>query len=303
MAARAESGAAAVAAGSAEETAGAAAREERTGRDGRLRLRFVRRGAQTVLSECACRAPLLAQRAAARGDGAALLYLLNAGGGIVGGDDLRTVIELEAGGRATISTPAATQVYPGAGAAASAQTWIRLGPGARLEYRPEPVVPHRGVTARQAVEIEMAPGSTALVWDALAAGRIAYGERWAFRRFENSLRARVGGVPVYGERTRIEPEGLSPRQAFRMGEYGYLCALLALGDEERGWAELAETWRAILAAHGGGGGGAERSGQGGGVWGGVGLPSRGGCVARYVCADAPAMRAVTEEMLSLARGR
>ena len=75
--------------------AGEPGRAARVGRDGLVQLRFARRDERTVLVSRRFRAPLqVLEPWDAAGDGSALAVLLNPGGGVLGGDHLRTEIEL-----------------------------------------------------------------------------------------------------------------------------------------------------------------------------------------------------------------
>ncbi len=79
-----------------------------------------------------------------------------------------------------LTTPSATRVYRTRGQPAVQETHIRIGEGASLEYLPDHVIPHRDSRFHQSLRVDMGRGSRAIFWDALAAGRVAHGERWNF---------------------------------------------------------------------------------------------------------------------------
>jgi len=55
-----------------------------------------------------------------------------------------------------------------------------VGEGARLEYMPDHVIPSPGARLVQSVEVDLAPGASAVLCDAWAVGRAARGEAWRF---------------------------------------------------------------------------------------------------------------------------
>src|ERR1700690_4676775 len=109
---------------------------ERVGRDGFLRLRFARSGANTILAQSRFSLPLQALTPLTLADGASYLMLLNPTGGVLGGDHLVTEIIQEAGTHACLTTPSATRVYRTSQRPAVIETVIKLGEGATLEYLP-----------------------------------------------------------------------------------------------------------------------------------------------------------------------
>src|SRR5207249_4291045 len=148
---------------------------ERVGRDGRLVLRFERRGGATVLALRRFTLPLeaLEPMALDPAGGAAVLVLLNPTGGIVGGDRLSTEVEVGPGARACLTTPAATKVYRARGPAAEQALAARVGEGAAFEYVPDHLIPSPGAALRQSIDVTLGAGAVAILYDAFAVGRLA----------------------------------------------------------------------------------------------------------------------------------
>jgi urease accessory protein len=210
---------------------------ERVGRDGFLGLRFERRLGCTVLAQCRFRLPLQALTPIELADGTACLLLLNPTGGLVGGDFLLTQIIQEAGTRVCLTTPSATRVYRARAEAAVQETEIQVGEGATLEYFPDHVIPYRDSKLRQSLRAEMGRGSRAIFWDALAAGRVAHGERWDFDEVDSRMEIFLCGQPVFLNRTRICPAGLDPERLGFAEGFSYLATLVIVADEWDGWKE------------------------------------------------------------------
>ncbi|MGE0406847.1 MAG: urease accessory protein UreD, partial [Candidatus Korobacteraceae bacterium] len=187
------------------DTASPEAVPKRVGRDGFLRLRFERRGEETVLSHCRFALPLQAQRAVRCPDGTAYLMMLNPTGGVLGGDSLVTEVTQGKDTHVCLTTPSATRIYRTAEHPAVQSTAIRLAEGSTLEYFPDHVIPHAGSALTQSLRVDMATGSKAILCEAMACGRLAAGERWQFREFDSLTEVSFGKTPIYINRTRIVP--------------------------------------------------------------------------------------------------
>jgi len=261
---------------------------ERVGRDGFLRLRFARSGARTILAQSRFSLPLQALAPLALEDGAAYLMLLNPTGGVLGGDHLITEVLLEAGTHVCLTTPSATRIYRTSEQPASLETMIRVGEGATLEYLPDHVIPHDGSALCQSLRIEMAPGSRAIVLDAMAAGRRARGERWNFREMHSRTEVLVSGKPAYINCARIAPAAMRPDQFGLMEGFDYMACLILVADGFARWNDVSSAMNAALDSESG-------------VHGGASLLSLGGCVVRFLARSAPDMTRVAKRLTDAAR--
>lgn len=194
-----------------------------------------------MLARCRFRLPLQALAPATLPGGAAYLMLLNPAGGLNGGDHAATDIDLGPGAQVCLSTPSATRVYRSSGAPAVQRTSIRIAAGAHLDYLPDHLIPHEGADLLQSVRIDLDAGGSCVFWDALAAGRVARGERWRFRRVDSRVEVFSGGEPVYISRSSIVPGLRDPARMAVMEDYGYTACLLALGG-----FDAADATRSIL---------------------------------------------------------
>jgi len=208
---------------------------ERIGRDGFLGLRFERRNDKTVLSQCRFRLPLQALTPVELDDGAAYLLLLNPTGGVVGGDRLFAQIDQQERTHVCLSTPSATRVYRTLAQLAVQETRVHVGAESSFEYLPDHVIPYRDSRFRQSLRLDMDCGSRAIVWDAIAAGRIAHGERWNFRALDSEIGISLRGELIFHNRTRIRPAELDPHRLGFCEGFNYLATLIVIADEFRGW--------------------------------------------------------------------
>lgn len=124
------------------------------------------------------------------GTGSLTLFLLNPTGGVLGGDRLETRVDLGAGSQVCLSTPSATRVYRSAGSPSRQRATVRVGDGARLEYMPDHVIPSPGARFIQSIDLDLAPGASAVLCDAWSVGRPARGEAWLFDLLDSSITVR-----------------------------------------------------------------------------------------------------------------
>jgi urease accessory protein len=261
---------------------------ERVGRDGFLGLRFEHRHGRTVLGQCRFRLPLQALTPAEFADGTAYLMLLNPTGGLVGGDVLFTRIIQEAGTRVCLTTPSATRVYRTRDQPAVQETRIRVGEGASLEFLPDHVIPHRDSSLHQSLRVEMGRGSRAIVWDALAAGRVAHGERWNFREVDSKTEIVLRGRTVFLNRTKIRPADLDPKRLGFSEEFNYLATLVILADELNSWKETVAAMDAEL----------KNMPQ---VYGGASVLANGGCIVKLLARSASDLLGAQKTLWARAR--
>jgi urease accessory protein len=216
--------------------------------------------------------------------------LLNPTGGVLGGDHLITEIMQEAGTHVCLTTPSATRIYRTAEKSAILETVIHLAEGATLEYFPDHVIPHAGSSLRQSLRIEMARGSRAIIFDSLASGRVAHGERWSFTEMDSRTEVFACGRPAYINRTKIVPATKRPDQLGLMGGFDYMSCMGLFADGFARWKEVSAAMNEELATVPN-------------VRGGATLISRGGCVVRFLARSAPDMTLANKKLWDAARGQ
>jgi urease accessory protein len=273
---------------------------DRTGRDGLLDVAFVRRGGRTVLARRRFRLPLQTLEPLDLEDDAATLVLLNPTGGIVGGDRLRTEIELGPDSHVCVTTPSATRVYRTTGPAAVSLTTIRVGERGVLEFVPDHVIPSPGARLHQSTTVELGAGAQAIVVDAWATGRAARAEAWQFAELDLALSVRDPAGPVLLERARLGGAGASADgdrtpwtrpDALGFAEgHPYVATIALLGAGAGGWDDLAVELQLAFDAVAGG-----RYG--------VSPLARAGVAARVLAPSAPVLEDAVAVAWSLWRRR
>ncbi len=181
----------------------------RPGKVGLLELAFERIGGRTELTGHYQKSPLQIMRPLyfdpARPD-LAVTLLMSTGGGILQADRLRTDIRCGADTAVHLTTQAATKVYRMEHDYATQLVNLEAGPGAYVEYLPEPVIPFVDSRFYQRTVLTADAGATVLAGETVLAGRLARGERNAYRVFASDLEVRrPGGELVALDTVRLEP--------------------------------------------------------------------------------------------------
>ena len=161
-----------------------------------------------------------------------LVHLHNVSGGVLAGDRLALDVEVETGAAAQITTTGATRLYRHRAGAADSEQHARfsVGDAALLEYLPDAVIPYAGSRHVQRTEIRLGRGATVLWWEALAPGRLAAGERFAFERLRIQTGIYAGPRPVLREDFLLEPGRKEMFADVRMFEYSHLASLYAVQE-------------------------------------------------------------------------
>jgi urease accessory protein len=196
--------------------------------NGRLFLRAGVQDGRTVLRESVGTFPLQVLRphaAPGPGGGVALVLLLS--GGLLDGDAVSIDVVVEAGARLALRTQAATQVHAGCSRHALHAT---VGEHAWLSYLPHALVPHADADYHAQTVIEMQSTSRVLLAEALAPGRVRFGEQFAFTRVRLDLDIWRECELVARERAVVRPDPVV--QAAQFGAATHTAGVYLLGEGE-----------------------------------------------------------------------
>jgi urease accessory protein len=261
------------------------------GRRGALSYEFEREGPRTVLARSSCTTPWHHFPPSYLDDsGCAYTWLVNPSGGLVGGDHLSVEAQLHAQTHVCMTSPSANRVYRSLSEPVLQEIRLSVGADARLEWVPEVTIPFAGSCFRQSIHVDLAPGATVVLWDAMASGRVARHERWAFASLENEICISGSLGKSVAERYRLVP-GLLPESVGLVGSWDYIASLFIIGDavDANVWAHLDSVLAATLE---------ERPGL---VLGAVSVPAVSGLVVKLVARSAPDLTAVQEAMWTAIR--
>ena len=261
------------------------------GRRGALSYEFERTGPRTILTRSSCTSPWHHFPPSYLDDsGCAYTWLVNPSGGLVGGDHVSVEAQLHAGTHVLMTSLSANRVYRSLSEPAVQEVRLSVGPDARLEWVPEVTIPFAGSRFRQSIHVDLAPSATVVLWDAMASGRVAMRERWAFAAVENEICIRTSLGRSVVERYRLVP-GRLPESVGLVGSWDYVASLFVIGD-----AVGADVWKGLEAAIA-----AILEQRPGLVLGAVSTPAAPGLVVKLVARSAPDLTVTWEAIWAAVR--
>ena len=125
--------------------------------------------------------------------------------GILAGDHYVFDWRLESGAQVVLSNQSFTKVHPSGEQPCSQTQTFSVARDARLDYVPQPTMLYRDADFRNRCDIEIEASGTLLWSEIVCAGRIARGEAFQFRRYDNRLKIRYDDELVFCNQTRWEP--------------------------------------------------------------------------------------------------
>lgn len=154
----------------------------------------------------------------------AQLMVMTVSAGIMAGDRQRIDVSVEPGAALQMTTQSFEKIHRmDDGGDAERRTSLSVAPGAYLDYSPLPQIPFAGSSFSSVTEADLADETSQLVYgEILSCGRVARGERFAYRAYRNRVRICVDGRPVFIDNTVYEPGGMrfgGPIDMERLGFY------------------------------------------------------------------------------------
>ncbi|MFH8221178.1 urease accessory protein UreD [Streptomyces sp. NPDC018057] len=181
----------------------------RPGKVGLLELRYARVGERTELVDRYQKSPLQIMRPLyvdpLRPD-MPVTYLMSTGGGIVQADRNRIDIDCGPGTAVHLTTQAATKLHRTEFDHATQVVRLTAGAESYVEYLPDPLIPYRDARFYQQTLVTADPTATVLLGETVTAGRLARGERHAYRLLFSDLEiTRPDGEPLVVDTVRLDP--------------------------------------------------------------------------------------------------
>jgi urease accessory protein len=157
----------------------------------------------------------------------AFVFLQQQGDGLVQGDRYRIDVDCAEGAAVHLTTQAATKVFAARDNFATQLVNLSVGPGAVLEYLPDPVVPFRRSRLFQRTCLTLADDATVIMGEVLLPGRIAHDEAHVYDLYWAETQAqREDGTLLFADTLRLRPgETGDPRSPGVLGEYDVVATL------------------------------------------------------------------------------
>lgn len=182
-------------------------------------------------------------------DGIPEAVLINTAGGMTGGDEFGTEVQLDRGARATLTTQACERIYKSTGPLVAVANRIGLQAGARLDWLPQETILFDGGRMARRLEADLAGNAELLISEATVFGRAAMGETVQSGTFRDRWRISRDGKLVFADELRFEGNIACQlmRPAILAGNAAMATVLLVASECER----LLEPVRKIIGNAGG----------------------------------------------------
>ncbi|WP_394072506.1 urease accessory protein UreD [Roseixanthobacter glucoisosaccharinicivorans] len=160
--------------------------------------------------------------------------IVNTSGGVACGDRFAIEIEARDGARLTVSTPAAEKVYRSDADEASIHVRLVAGHGAALHWLPQETILFDQARLTRRYEVDLAPESQFLAFEALVLGRAARGEVMKSGALVDQWRVRRGGGLIYADALRLDGaiDTLLTKPAIANGRHALATLLYVAPDAE-----------------------------------------------------------------------
>jgi urease accessory protein len=183
-----------------------------------LQLGFAAEGGATRLARRAHEGPLVVQRPfLPEGPDVCHVYLLHPPGGLVGGDELRVDLGVDAGAHALVTTPAATKIYRTAAAPVHQIQHLRVAAGGVLEWLPQEAIVYDGARATLETRVDLAADARFIGIDAVCFGLPARNAPFARGRCRQRFELRRDGRPLLLEHGCFDAGGAPATSRWGLG--------------------------------------------------------------------------------------
>jgi urease accessory protein len=205
--------------------------ENQFGQESKLALTAVLDGEKTVLRDVSFTAPFKIMRPFYEKPDVMTVMLLTASAGIMAGDRQNFHIQVKQGAKMEFVSQAYEKIHKMEEGDARRHTLIQIEEGASLFYTPLPTIPFKDSAYRNMTEISLADETSKFIMtEVLSCGRVARGERFAYRYFQNTVSIRQAGKLIYRDNTRYEPQKME-METFGMYEgFTHLANIIICND-------------------------------------------------------------------------
>ncbi|XP_052141678.1 urease accessory protein D [Oryza glaberrima] len=199
---------------------------------GAVRVEKVR--GRSAVTRCFAKYPLkliAPSKAGRASSGAAWLYAITYGGGIVSGDIISCTVAVGDGCAAAMTTQASTKVYKAVDSKCSEQVLeARVGEDALFALIPDPVTCFSMARYHQKQVFHVFPNSNLVVVDWFTSGRYESGEKWNFSFYKSINHILLEDQPLFIDSVLLE-QSSNFSIADRMQEYNVVAMVILLGPK------------------------------------------------------------------------
>ena len=156
------------------------------------------------------------------------LMVMSVSAGIMAGDRQELAVDVEPGAALSMTTQAFEKIHRMEDCEhATRTTHIHVGKNAYLDYQPLPQIPFAGSSFSTDTTIELADASSHVAYEEiLSCGRVARGERFAYRGYRSHVRVTCAGAPIFIDNTIYQPTSTDMEGFGFFGAYSHLANLV-----------------------------------------------------------------------------
>ena len=182
------------------------------GKLSKLHIRTAYREEKTILEDVSFTAPFKIMHPFYEKKDFMTVMLLTASDGIMAGDRQEIDVCVRENSNMEFVSQAYEKIHQMEGDCAKRYVHLTVGDNACLHYMPLPAIPFAGSDYRCTVDVELENETSQFVFcEILSCGRIAHGEEFQYRRFQNRICIYQGGRIVYRDYACYEPERMDMR--------------------------------------------------------------------------------------------
>ncbi|WP_104749424.1 urease accessory protein UreD [Helicobacter cynogastricus] len=133
------------------------------------------------------------------------IMLLVVGAGMLKGDAQDIKIEIGQGCQLKLSSQSFEKIFDTEEGYASRDTHVIVEENALLDFSPLPVIPFANAHFKNHTHILLKPHAELIYSEIITAGRIAYGEKFAFSKFHSTLEIATLEHPLFVDNTILDP--------------------------------------------------------------------------------------------------
>lgn len=179
---------------------------------------------------------------------AAVVYLGNYGGGLLGGDSLYYRVRASAGAKLALVTQGSNRIFRQASAAttdpASTRLHLQVDDTSTLVVAGDPVTVFDDSLYEQTTDIDLSSNAHLALVDWVAAGRLSRGERWQQRQLTTSWTLRMDSQTIVHDKVRLTSS--SSVGEWTHDEWNAYASLLLYGDNMTEVVERCWQWQSQL---------------------------------------------------------
>jgi urease accessory protein len=204
---------------------------QKRGVHAQLKARFATRIGRTQLVHAECKAPLKIAKFFTRDDdsGALDVCVMDVSPGFFSGDAYDLQWHLERGARVLARTQSFQRAHQMPHGKATQSTRVSIAESALLHLAPQPLLLYRDAEFANSLDVEIACGGAFISSEIFCAGRVAHGEIFAFRRYENRVEVRYDGALCFCAQNVFTPQKDASWRAAAWQNFTHCGTILAFG--------------------------------------------------------------------------